>query len=119
MHFIQYQKKQLPIKIDFASITRTTNILKIDFHKYESVQRNGDHLLVAFIEALKRGHKLEGIPFELTEEECENILSESFGDFLAIFGEALFNFYLPTEQKKREFMERIVRMPLNNTTIPQ
>lgn len=101
-----------PCKIDFASIRKTTNLLKIDFHKYESVQNNADHLMIAFRESLVRGYKLEGKEFNMNEEEIENLLCDNYGDFMLIFGEALFNLYLPSDDAKKKFLEKTLNIQL-------
>lgn len=103
MHFIKFNEQELPLTIDFSVVKNACSKLDVKLSGFESVIENPDQTLVVFGEALKRGHKLEGKPFEKTDEEIENILSSDgvYGSFLKAFGECVLKMFAAPDAKKK------------------
>ncbi len=98
MHYIESKQQQLPIVIDFAVIKIICAKLNLKISDFEQIVNNPTNTEILFFEALKRGHKLEGKEILVKESECEDILSESYPEFLKIFNDDILKMF--TSKKK-------------------
>lgn len=98
MFYLHYNDKKLPLIIDYSVIKKecvtqgisTLNDLnKLDLESFDALER------LCFA-ALKRGHKLEGLDFTITEEDVEEIFSTCHGDFITILAECSAKVFAPT-----------------------
>ncbi|HYG03017.1 MAG TPA: hypothetical protein VD927_11275 [Chryseosolibacter sp.] len=101
MNYIKYKEQELPCTIDFAVIKNVCAKGKLKLSDFESVLNDPTQIEVLFIEALKRGFKLEGKVFDISAEQAEDILAGSFADFLKIVSEDVLNVFLSSEAKKK------------------
>src|SRR5579864_8168795 len=89
MYYIDFKGQQLPVIIDFAVIKTVCNKLNLKMSDFEQIVNSPANTEIIFFESLKRGHKLEGKELLFKESDCEDILSESYADFLKIFNECV------------------------------
>ena len=102
MYYINYTKdgvvNELPIMVDFATIKTITNKLNIKLSEFEKIVDDLSATEKLVFEALKRGHKLDGKELLIKESEVEDILSESYADFLQIFNKCVLQMFTPTKK---------------------
>lgn len=98
MYFLKYKEQDLPVIVDFAVIKNVCSKLNLKLSDFESTINNPEQTELIAFEGLKRGHKLEGVEFNLTEPDVENILSENYGTFLQIFSECVLKMFTPQGQ---------------------
>ncbi|SKC53478.1 hypothetical protein [Ohtaekwangia koreensis] len=100
MHYIKFKEQELPIAIDFAVIKNTSAKLKITLQEFETAINDMEKTEVIAFEALKRGHKLENIPFNIKETDVEDILSEeqNYANFLHIFTQSVLKMFTPSKK---------------------
>lgn len=89
MHYLEYKNEQLPITIDFGVVKAIAAGSNIKLSEFERTIENPDLTSKVCFEGLKRGHKLEGKAFSITETDVDDILSyeNNYGLFMVIFGE--------------------------------
>jgi len=102
MNYIKYKDQELPIAIDFAVIKTICNKLNMKLSDIENLIDSPASTEKLTFEALKRGAKLEGTEFSIKENEVEDILSETYGDFLQVFNKSVVQMFKPSaaEEKK-------------------
>jgi hypothetical protein len=101
MHFIKYKEHEYPIQIDFSVIKAVCSRLGIRLLDFEQVVNDPSQCEVVAYESLKRGHKLDGKEFKLSQEDAEEMLSESFADFLQIFTLCVLKIFTPSDKSKK------------------
>jgi len=102
MNYLKYKEKELPIKIDFGTIKNTSAKLNLKLSQFELVLDNLDYTSVLFFESLKRGFKLEGKVFDISEAEAEEILAENYADFLMIVSQEVLKVFTPKSKQQTE-----------------
>lgn len=100
MHYIRFNEQELPVAIDFAVIKNTSAKLKLTLQEFEAAINDMEKTEVIAYESLKRGHKLENIPFNIKETDIEDILSQesNYADFLRIFSESVLKMFTPSKK---------------------
>jgi len=100
MNYIKYNNQELPIAVDFAVIKNTSAKLKINLQEFEQAINDMEKTEVIAFEALKRGHKLDGKEFRITESDVEDILSQesNYADFLNIFSQSVLKMFTPSKK---------------------
>jgi len=98
MYYISFNEQQLPIQIDFACIKNVCNKLNLKISEIELIVNSPANTEVLCFEALKRGHKLDSKELLIKESECEDVLSESYADFLKIFNDSVLKMFTGTKK---------------------
>lgn len=102
MHYLYYKDQELPIQIDFAVIKVVCSKLGLKLSQFEQAIDNPEQTEVVVLEALKRGHKLEGKTFEYKDSEIEDILSVNYGEFLKVFSECVLAMFSTNHVDKKK-----------------
>lgn len=102
MYYIEHKGKDLPLVIDFYVLKTICSKLKITLKDIESIILDLEAAEQLFHEALKRGFKIEGKVFDLSDSDLEEIVNESFPDFVKIFGECITNVFVPKKKDKKK-----------------
>ena len=98
MHYI----KEHPFTIDFAVIKVICNKLNLKISEIEKVIDSPDNTLKFAFEAFKRGAKIEGSDFKLTESDVEELLNESYGDFIYAFNADVLKMFSPSKKEEKK-----------------
>lgn len=81
VEFITYQKKKYPIKIGYYVL----KMLKVETKKnLEDIGGDIEIYETLLFYALKQGAKIEGVDFNFTKEDMEQVLDECFFDFVEL-----------------------------------
>ncbi len=83
--YISYKGKQLPIRISYAVLKAMKEVEKVsittmkddDYSTYEKL----------LFHALRKGHEVESMEFKFKKEDMEDILDETFFEFVKIIPE--------------------------------
>lgn len=101
MNYLNYNGIDYPIVTDFSVIKNVCAKLNITLSQFEKVVDNPEHTVVVFYEALKRGNKLEGKPFEQDLQYAEDLLSHPgiYFQFLKAFSEDVLKIFSDPSKK--------------------
>jgi hypothetical protein len=100
MHYINYKESQLPFCVDFKVIKNVCAKLQIKLTQFEQAIDNPEQTEIICFEGLKRGHSIDSKEFNLKETDVEEILSESYGQFLKAFSEDVLRMFTIQDKKK-------------------
>lgn len=101
MHYLKYKDRELPLIVDFKVIKAVCAKLNLKLSQFEKAIDNPEDSEKVFIEALRRGHQLENIPYNIDDAEIEEILSSCYGTFLRCFTEDVLKMFAVQDDKKK------------------
>lgn len=98
MNYIKFKDKQLPIVVNFSALKKFQKQTKTPYNDIETIINDLDLITEMFWFALESGCYIDKITTPISKDEIDDVLNDSFGEFIKIYMEDVVKIFAPANK---------------------